>query len=362
MSLFTTQIKKLLKNQYTHQVNLPCVAKKYNFILNQLVDKNKTLSIEPKLLYLKYFYINTLHYNLLKELKNLKVQLLDLNDMGDLKLRQENISKLQLSKIYTSFVEIYKKSLRIFLKEKIQKKKKLFNKKKKNVLLLKESMKWKVRLKKLVKYGLKKKSLVKTSDLVKVVSLLNRKLSQKRLFKNYFLGNKGPLLRKKIKRNYMKSKKKSKKAKCEERKIRKAQLENKLKFMLKLLSKDIKIIKRFKKLKRFYNYTFCKFRKKKKRFFFLYKKKIRRRRWFKKLLVVRIKTKKGIVRKLKKPSIFRYYRNRHRLYFHFYIPRYLEINYKTFCFIHLFTLDYSTIGHKIPFSLHLGKVQTKVAY
>lgn len=77
---------------------------------------------------------------------------------------------------------------------------------------------------------------------------------------------------------------------------------------------------------------------------------------FKKLVWRRKKRKKW-----RKTALFRFFRSRHRLLYKFYIPKHLEINFKTFNFISYNGLDLSTLNSKIPFWLNLRRLLTFIS-
>lgn len=60
----------------------------------------------------------------------------------------------------------------------------------------------------------------------------------------------------------------------------------------------------------------------------------------------------------KKTGLLRFLRRRRRLLFQFYVPRHLEINYKTFEIIHLGFFDLSTTNSRIPYWLNLRRLLT----
>ena len=60
----------------------------------------------------------------------------------------------------------------------------------------------------------------------------------------------------------------------------------------------------------------------------------------------------------KKTGLLRFLRRRRRMLFHFYVPRHLEINYKTFEIIHLGFFDLATTNSRIPYWLNLRRLLT----
>lgn len=63
-------------------------------------------------------------------------------------------------------------------------------------------------------------------------------------------------------------------------------------------------------------------------------------------------------KKWKQSVLFRFFRSRHRLFYKFYIPKYLEINYKTFSFVHLDSIDISSLHPRFSFWLNLRRLLT----
>ena len=63
----------------------------------------------------------------------------------------------------------------------------------------------------------------------------------------------------------------------------------------------------------------------------------------------------------KKVGLFYFLRKRPRMLFSFYVPRHLEINYKTFSLAHLGELDLSSINPRISFWLNLRRLLTTLA-
>lgn len=60
----------------------------------------------------------------------------------------------------------------------------------------------------------------------------------------------------------------------------------------------------------------------------------------------------------KKTGLLRFLRRRRRMLFQFYVPRHLEINYKTFEIIHLGSFDLATTNSRIPYWLNLRRLLT----
>jgi hypothetical protein len=60
----------------------------------------------------------------------------------------------------------------------------------------------------------------------------------------------------------------------------------------------------------------------------------------------------------KKTGLLRFLRRRRRMLFQFYVPRHLEINYKTFEIIHLGFFDLATTNSRIPYWLNLRRLLT----
>lgn len=83
--------------------------------------------------------------------------------------------------------------------------------------------------------------------------------------------------------------------------------------------------------------------KKKKHYYKEYKKLVWRRK--------KIKNRK-------KTGLLRFLRRRRRMLFQFYVPRHLEINYKTFEIIHLGFFDLATTNSRIPYWLNLRRLLT----
>ena len=63
----------------------------------------------------------------------------------------------------------------------------------------------------------------------------------------------------------------------------------------------------------------------------------------------------------KKVGLFYFLRKRPRMLFRFYIPRHLEINYKTFSLAHLGELDLSSVNPRISLWLNLRRLLTSLA-
>lgn len=78
---------------------------------------------------------------------------------------------------------------------------------------------------------------------------------------------------------------------------------------------------------------------------------------YKKLVWKRKKRKKW-----KKNNLFRFFRSRHRLLYKFYIPKHVEINYKTFNFIYLESTNITTVNSKVTFWLNLRRLLTFMAF
>jgi ribosomal protein S4 len=78
--------------------------------------------------------------------------------------------------------------------------------------------------------------------------------------------------------------------------------------------------------------------------------------WYKKLIWRRKKR-----RKWRKLRFFRIFRSRHRVLYKFYVPRDIELNYKTFSFMPCQSLDLTTLNAKIPFQLNLRRLLTFVS-
>lgn len=78
---------------------------------------------------------------------------------------------------------------------------------------------------------------------------------------------------------------------------------------------------------------------------------------YKKLVWRRKKRKKW-----KKNNLFRFFRSRHRLLYRFYVPKHIEVNYKTFNFIYLESTDMNTVNSKITFWLNLRRLLTFMAF
>ena len=100
---------------------------------------------------------------------------------------------------------------------------------------------------------------------------------------------------------------------------------------------------RLKKLFGFFNKVRSDYSKKKKHYYKEYKK-----------LVWRRKKRKN----RKKTGLLRFLRRRRRMLFQFYVPRHLEINYKTFEIIHLGFFDLATTNSRIPYWLNLRRLLT----
>lgn len=83
------------------------------------------------------------------------------------------------------------------------------------------------------------------------------------------------------------------------------------------------------------------------------KKKKRYYKDYKKLVWKRKKRKNR-----KKTGLLRFLRRRRRILFQFYVPRHLEINYKTFEITHLGFFDLSTTNSRIPYWLNLRRLLT----
>lgn len=60
----------------------------------------------------------------------------------------------------------------------------------------------------------------------------------------------------------------------------------------------------------------------------------------------------------KKTGLLKFLRRRRRMLFQFYVPRHLEINYKTFEIIHLGFFDLATTNSRIPYWLNLRRLLT----
>lgn len=63
----------------------------------------------------------------------------------------------------------------------------------------------------------------------------------------------------------------------------------------------------------------------------------------------------------KKVGLFYFLRRRPRMLFRFYVPRHLEINYKTFSLAHLGELDLPSVNSRISFWLNLRRLLTSLA-
>jgi len=100
---------------------------------------------------------------------------------------------------------------------------------------------------------------------------------------------------------------------------------------------------RLRKLFGYYNKVKSEYLKKKKHYYKEYKK-----------LVWKRKKRKN----RKKTGLLRFLRRRRRLLFQFYVPRHLEINYKTFEIVHLGFFDLSTTNSRIPYWLNLRRLLT----
>jgi hypothetical protein len=140
----------------------------------------------------------------------------------------------------------------------------------------------------------------------------------------------------------------------------------KLKFFSSVIILKNLIRLRLKNLPAIYRRNLFKFRRLKFKVLRKLKKYRGRRRRFKKWKRYKITIiKRGkIVKRFKKRIMhpfFRLYRNRHRAFSRFYIPRYLEINYKTFSFIHLNSKEFSGMSYRIPFYLNLGTLLTFIS-
>lgn len=98
-----------------------------------------------------------------------------------------------------------------------------------------------------------------------------------------------------------------------------------------------------RKLFGFYNKVRFDYSKKKKNYYKDYKK-----------LVWKRKKRKN----RKKTGLLRFLRRRRRILFQFYVPRHLEINYKTFEITHLGFFDLPTTNSKIPYWLNLRRLLT----
>lgn len=106
-------------------------------------------------------------------------------------------------------------------------------------------------------------------------------------------------------------------------------------------SRKIRI--QLRKLFGYYNKVRSDYLKKKKHYYKDYKK-----------LVWKRKKRKN----RKKTGLLRFLRRRRRMLFQFYVPRHLEINYKTFELIHLGGFDLSTTNSRIPYWLNLRRLLT----
>jgi len=100
---------------------------------------------------------------------------------------------------------------------------------------------------------------------------------------------------------------------------------------------------RLRKLFGYFNKVRSDISKKKKHYYKKYKK-----------LVWRRKKRKN----RKKTGLLRFLRRRRRMLFQFYVPRHLEINYKTFEIIHLGFFDLATTNSRIPYWLNLRRLLT----
>ncbi len=100
---------------------------------------------------------------------------------------------------------------------------------------------------------------------------------------------------------------------------------------------------RLRKLFGYFNKIRSDISKKKKHYYKKYKK-----------LVWRRKKRKN----RKKTGLLRFLRRRRRMLFQFYVPRHLEINYKTFEIIHLGFFDLATTNSRIPYWLNLRRLLT----
>jgi hypothetical protein len=100
---------------------------------------------------------------------------------------------------------------------------------------------------------------------------------------------------------------------------------------------------KIKQLFNLFSKTKQKFVKEKKEFYYQYKKLV----W---------KRKKR--RNRKKTGFFYFLRRRRRMLYNYYIPRHLEINYKTFDITHLGRFDLSTTNSRITFWLNLRRLLT----
>jgi hypothetical protein len=384
---------------------------------------NKNIYSNFEYLPIQRFGTNTILYNLLKELKYSKTQLKSTSKNGEEKTQLEfvdinnsNFSNLQSSTIYTSSEDESKHSYSLFFQKEVARMRKaksigkyevawywsrIYNKIWNEISAdLPASIHLKIRCSSPIigqavrgsyifarliprpypkpKTFLGFPRLTKSNILLNLIRNLN--FGSKLKYKQYFpLNLNFKFLLKKLRKEnfslYLKKKKSNSHSK-----IGKFIPSNLIK---KDFEKKKRILKFFKNFRKLYRKTFKRFRYKKRKTYFKLKRRIRRRRRYKKFVgcwttrYIYLKNKKGryyIDKKGKKKKvkkkylklvfipIFKYYRNRHRLYFRFYVPKYLEINYKTFCFTHLDNAEHSSIGPKIPLALNLGKVQTDISY
>lgn len=182
-------------------------------------------------------------------------------------------------------------------------------------------------------------------------SILNENYSPKKGYKNFYDNLKISKLTNRIKRS--KAYQKSYSFSVLQKKYTKI-LESRLFLYLKAHKKKYKIIfknlnlnrLKIKQLFNLFSKTKKKFVKEKKNFFLQYK---------------RLTWKRKKQRDRKKIGIFYFLRKRRRTLYNYYIPRHLEINYKTFDFIHLGKFDLSTTNSKITFWLNLRRLLTFVS-
>lgn len=112
----------------------------------------------------------------------------------------------------------------------------------------------------------------------------------------------------------------------------------------KSVVKDLTLNKlKLKQLFNLFSKSKQKFVTEKKEFYYRYKKLVRKR-------------KKQ--RNLKKTGFFYFLRRRRRFLYSYYIPRHLEVNYKTFDIIHLGRFDLPTTNSRITFWLNLRRLLT----
>jgi hypothetical protein len=355
--IFLKQLKKKKKiavKDFVRQLDL-------NFVLPRLtfsIRKEKVLSRGCNNSSLLHF--KTIFYMLVKELKILRASKLILKQrgvLGDGTLNDEkNIETLKKEEAYDKLIlNLYRSRFYYSFKEVLKKDRLFFLKRFHMLSFFPELTK-----KNKENYVAKKKSLLggkifKNFFYEEIFSLkdVNRLLKKGGVVATLSKNRKGRTLYR-VKR-FVRS-----------RFILAQVKKNKLKFFYgdRVLKNLIRL--KLKKLPAIYRRYLSKFRRLKFkviRKLIKYKKRRRRFKKWKRFTLI-IKKRGKIVKRLKRKfrhPFFRLYRNRRRAFSRFYIPRYLEINYKTFSFIHLNSKQFSGMSYKIPFYLNLGKILTFIS-